>query len=228
MEKEIKLQRSAEWFAERRGKFTGSQISNLMVRGQSKSEIFGKSALGYIAKVAMERVFDPSTLTEYDREQFDRINDTATTAVMQWGIDHEDEARSLISLCEPYDVIECGSIAHPSMPFFAASPDALLQDGDKTGVLEIKCPKLSTYGEYTLNITDAESLKKLKPEYYWQVVAEMAVTDSEFAVFTWYHPQLPYKKIVIQRDKVAEGILLERIELAEKLATEIVAKINQD
>jgi hypothetical protein len=67
-------------------------------------------------------------------------------------------------------------------------------------------------------IGDADDLKAVKPEYYWQVMAEMDCTGASACDFTSYNPFMgsPLHIVTIERDNEAIKQIHDRIEEAEE------------
>lgn len=221
-------QRSIQWFRSRMGYFTGSRVADLMKTSRQKGDPFSATAHTYIYQVAAERLFNPAFLDDDDifQDYLDRTS--ATTRAMQWGIDMERQARQLYASLAPdgsrvEDVTSC---RHDSIPFFAASPDAIVHTPQGARCLEIKCPSLATHMLYADRIRDAGSLKDVRPEYYWQIMAEMACTGTAEADFVSYCPWLtsPIHTAHILRSDDDMQLLCERVLLANELVSEIIDK----
>jgi hypothetical protein len=71
-------------------------------------------------------------------------------------------------------------VDHPTIPYFAASPDGLVEDG----LIEIKCPKTSTHISY---LTAGE----VPTTYKNQMLAQMACTGRRWVDFVSFDPRLP-------------------------------------
>ena len=141
---------------------------------------------------------------------------------MAWGNDQEMNARTLYAKTHNRKVTSCGAVELSK--WFASSPDGLVMD--ENGCVEIKCPQPKTHTEYLINVHNAEELKKIKPEYYWQCVAHMAVTGAEWCDWMSYCPfsQKPLHIVRINRDEEAESELHERVDAAEVLAQAMIDK----
>jgi len=125
------IQGSAEWKQARCGKITASRIADLMARTRSG---YGASRKNYLAELLVERMTGEPT-------------EGYTNAAMQWGIDHEPEARTVYEFETGNVVEEVGFIVHPEYNFSGASPDGLVGDD---GMVEIKCPNTATHIETML------------------------------------------------------------------------------
>lgn len=225
-------QHDISWFRSRMGTLTGSEVSCLMKSGRKKDETFSDTAKAYLYTKAGERLFNPDFLA--DDEVFgDYLEETnVTTKAMRWGNEQEDAARRLAADILGYDIEEVSLCEHDTIPFFAASPDGILRnfDGDgRFGVLEIKCPNIGTYMKYCNLIHDAASLKEIKPEYYWQMMAEMDCTGAVGGVFVTYCPWLstPFHYAAIERVEDDIKLMEERVALANTFIDRILSDIKQ-
>jgi len=221
-------QRSAEWHKMRLGHFTGSKIADLMKSGRKKDEMFSDTAKSYIYQVAGERLFNEAFL---DDDTFqDYIDQTSfVTKAMQWGIDMEEQAKSCYCSLEEnqgVEIAEVSSCKHDDIPFFAASPDGIVYNREELKCIEVKCPNLATHMRYTAEIHDGESLKAVKPEYYWQVMAEMSCTGASSTDFISYNPWItkPIHIVNIPRNEEDIKLLEQRVILANKFIEEIINK----
>lgn len=185
-------QHSLDWFRQRLGNFTGSEVGNLFVKSKKKDEMFGQTAMKYIYKKSAERMIDPMIIEDdLLLSNFIEQNNPSTKS-MQWGTEKEPEARECYKDVKGYDVVEVGSIKHKSIPHFASSPDGFIYDEDKEerGCLEIKCLSLDNFVLYMSESKDADGLKKVEPKYYYQCMAHMACTESNWCDFAVFNPYL--------------------------------------
>ncbi len=212
-------QRSLDWHRARLGKFTGSQVGNLMAASRDKTKVFGKTAESYLREVASERMLNPRVVENDEAFTLYLDSKKVSTKAMRWGQENEGAARDQYVEATGNMVHEVSSCRHNTIPNFAASPDAIIynRDGKPFRSLEIKCPKASTFVEY-LDIVDGASLKAIQPMYYWQVMAEMECTESVSADFVVYCPFLdsPLHIAHIERDEEAIAKLNERVLLANE------------
>lgn len=211
-------QHSVEWHKNRLGHFTGSQVGRLMKRGRGKDAEWSADALTYIKEVVAERLINPVVLDIPDL--FDQWLDftVASSKMMAWGNDNEQNAIGAYASITGNKVIHCGSLPHETCGTFWDSPDGVLVDAD--GVIEVKCPAPKAFAEYLINVRDAEGLLEVNSVYYWQVMAHMAVTGAQFCDWMAYCPFMkPSLHVVhIERDEEAIGQMLERIAKAEEMA----------
>lgn len=217
-------QHSNEWFMNRLGHFTGSQVGRLTKRGRGKDAEWSADAITYIKEVVAERLINPTILAI--PELFDEYLDfvTASSKMMAWGIDNELKALGAYTTLTKREVTSCGALPHETMECFWDSPDGLLLADD--GVVEVKCPAPKTHADYLINAKTPEDLLALKPEYYWQCVAHMAVTGAGFCDWMSYCPFLKPSLCVLTIERNDEEIarLVERISKAEDMASEMYAQ----
>jgi putative phage-type endonuclease len=195
------IQGSAEWKAIRAGKVTASRVADVVAKTKTG---WGASRANYMAELVAER------LTGEAAESY-------TNAAMQWGIDHEAEARTAYEFRTDGAVTEVGFAEHPSISMTGASPDGLI--GEDGGV-EIKCPNTATHIETLLH-------QDVPTKYITQMQWQMACTGRKWIDFCSYDPRLPesmrlFVKRVPRDDKrIAElekevGVFLS--EVAAKVA----------
>lgn len=215
-------QHTEGWYKARLGHFTGSQVGRLMKKGRGKDADWSADAITYIKEVVAERLINP-TILEIP-ELFDQYLDftIASSKMMAWGNENEEKAIKAYESITKRKVTHCGSLPHESVASFWDSPDGILLDAD--GVIEVKSPAPKAHTEYLLNINDAEGLKATKPEYYWQVMSHMAATGAKFCDWMSWCPFLkPSLHVVtIERNEDEIALMLERIAMAEAMASEMV------
>lgn len=219
IQKAMKLsapQHSNDWFRQRQGNFTGSQIGRLMHSGRGKSDIWSADAKKYILKILSERDV-PSTVL-MDDGQYDKYLAlvSVSSKAMAWGTDKEPEARSLYEELTGNKVTTTGALWLPELKWFADSPDGLVLDKD--GCVEIKCCMPETYTQYKYFIHSAENLKEINDIYYWQVMSHMLVTGAAWCDWMAYMPfdSKPLHIVRIKRDEKAIAQIIERIGLANE------------
>src|SRR5580765_1151731 len=126
-------QGSEAWHRARLGRVTASRVAD--VTATVKSGGYGASRSQYMAELIAER------LTGKPAESY-------TNAAMQWGLDHEAEARIAYEFYANVDVVQVGFVSHPSIEMAGCSPDGLIGND---GLLEIKAPTTSTHIETLLS-----------------------------------------------------------------------------
>ena len=218
-------QRDLAWFRRRIGCFTGSKIGDLMKSGKKKEQIFGETAMSYIYKVAAERMINPVFIEDDDLfGQYVESQQIYSKAIV-WGQEQEDNAKDLLMRKNPeWELADVSSCKHDTIPHFAASPDAIVYDRKKLMVVEIKCPQPSTFAKYLVQIKDNESLKNTEPNYYYQMMAEMACTNAEGGIFVAYCPWLinPIHIVNIERDNETIKAIGESVIKANEIVEQII------
>ena len=157
-------QRSAEWFAVRCGKVTASRVSDVIAKTKSG---WGASRANYMAQLIAERLTG-------------EVADSYSNSAMQWGIDHEDEARVAYEFYENAKVQEIGFVQHQNLES-GASPDGLVGDD---GLIEIKCPNTATHIQTLLD-------QKIPQKYETQMLWQMECTERKWCDFVSYDPRMP-------------------------------------
>ena len=175
-------QGSDEWFEVRAGKITASPIQTLMVKGKDESG-FGAGAMTY--------------LKEKLAETFTGTVKHVSSPAMQWGHDHEDEARAFYEASTGNEVDLVGAIVvHDKV---AVSPDGLV---GTDGLVEIKNPyNTEKILDYHL-IVDPKDIPK---DYYAQIQMQLWATDRQWCdnVYfdTRYKRPLCMKVVRVPRDE---------------------------
>lgn len=158
-------QRTDAWFAARLGKVTASRMADLLARTKSG---YGASRGNYLAELLAER------LTGVPAEKF-------TNAAMQWGTDHEADARIAYEFMSNATVAQVGFIEHPAIGMSGASPDGLVGDD---GLVEFKCPNTAGHIETLLG-------QKIPEKYVSQMFWQMCCTGRKWCDFVSFDPRLP-------------------------------------
>ena len=159
-------QETAEWMAQRAGKFTASRAADLMAKTRSGP---AASRANLIALLAVERLTGQCV-------------ETYQNAAMRRGIELEAEARDMIGFDLGEAIEECGFIESPCLPNAGCSPDGLI---GTAGVLEIKCPdSMQKHIDYLRNGAHAQ-------EYRWQLIHQLMVTMREYVTIVSYDPRFP-------------------------------------
>jgi putative phage-type endonuclease len=102
------------------------------------------------------------------------------TPAMQWGLDHEAEARAAYEAYVDAKVVQVGLTRHPTIEWAHASPDGLVADD---GLIEIKCPTTATHLEIL-------STGLVPTEYVTQMQWQLACTGRDWCEFVSYDPRV--------------------------------------
>lgn len=192
------IQGSEEWKLARCGSLGASRIADATAKIKSG---YGASRANLMAELLTER------LTGVPTEGF-------TNAAMQWGIDHEDEARTAYEFRADVTVVPVGLIRHMNIKGTHASPDGLVGDN---GLVEIKCPQTATHLETLLGAPPAD-------KYIKQMQWQMACAECAWCDFVSFDPRLPEEmRLHIARvkrdDKLIDDLSNEVISFLAELDT---------
>lgn len=199
-------QGTLEWLQARAGKFTASRMAELVATTKSG---YAASRKNYLAELLIERMTGEPTEHFRSKE-------------MEWGTEHEPEARALYQLKHDVDVYTVGFIQHPTMDYAGASPDGLV--GTEGGV-EIKCPNTATHIE---TLRTGKVPKKYQLQSQWV----MECAEREWIDYVSYDPRMKDSRLVmyvqrVRRDDDAIAWLREEVEKAEAELSAMVAEMEQ-
>ena len=172
------------WKAQRLGKVTASRVADVVAKTKSG---WGASRANYMAQLVAERLTGVP-------------GDSYTNAAMQWGIDHEPDARAAYEFHRDAEVVECGFIEHPNLNMTGASPDGLVGDD---GLVEIKCPSCATH---------IETLKgrAVPSKYIMQIQWQLACTGRQWCDFVSFDPRMPeHMRLFVRRVPRDERLIIE-------------------
>lgn len=246
-------QRSNEWYRQRLGKLTASEISVLMKDrkvAMTEEELAEWKKLNPKSRVTTKVVpFSDATFTYLNRKVMENYlplnskSDDALSIVdeyieehsfsnraMDWGTFWESAARDRYADVMGYEVIEVGFVPYKKYPNLAGgSPDGMVRE--ENGGVEIKNPfTLEKHFQHLLYESPSE-LKENEEEYYWQCYMNMLVTDSDFWDFVSFNPYISKSKqlkvLRIERDESEIKLLKERIDLAVEYFKEQFANIEK-
>jgi len=207
---EITFTQSEDKWLEARGtRFTASEIHKLMGSSRSGSAL-SKTAETYIYEKAAE------ILTGERKMAFG--------AALDWGKEQEPNAFHTFSQLDFQEWTYYGGENYVFIPYgdnSGYSPDGLSDNA----ILEIKCPFNSGIHLKNFNIYDADGLKDIHPEYYWQMQLGMIAANLDKGYFVSYDPRMPQEKQVhiaeIERHDV-EFDIREKLEVASELLNNIL------
>lgn len=216
MQIQTEEQRTRDWFRARLGKFTASNIGDLMTKGRGKDEYFGKSAMTYIYEVAAERdLHDDFKLTDEGFDVYlERVS--KSSKAMQYGTAMESEARSMFASKIGMTVEEVGFVAINDD--LGDSSDGVVVIGKKKTPIEIKCPTPAVFKQMC-SIKDADDLKAHNSKYYYQCQVHCLAYDSSCCWFIACDIMTkPFLHIVkIDKDEKVCAEILERVARASEL-----------
>lgn len=225
-------QGSENWEKIRAGRFTSSEIHNIMqfgFRPMTEAELKARPKTGTGSKTT--RVPDPQKFSEKGMTYiYQKVAEVMTgqpkpssyAYPLVYGketeplaVEHFEKITGLIS--EEVGFQTWGDHA-------GGSPDRLLNNG---AGLEIKCPFQSENQIKYMMLNDRHDLKALYPNYYWQVVSLMLFTDRKEWYFCTFDPRMIEEKhkmthLIIKWEEVEEDIdlLVKALEGAIKIKLE--------
>lgn len=170
------------WLQARAGRATGSRAKDILAKIKS-----GEAAArrNYRVQLATERLTGAPQESGFVSKE------------MQWGTDQEPFARMAYESATGALVTELGFIYLRDMQA-GCSVDGLIDEGERFGVFEAKCPSSATHVEYL-------TAGKLPPEYKPQILHNVYVTGADFADFVSFDPRMPEKlqlfKVRWERDE---------------------------
>lgn len=200
------MQRDAQWFIDRAGKFTGSRFSDLMAKTRSGPAASRKNL---ITRLAVERLI--GTCVE-----------TYSNAAMQRGTELEPAAIEAYENDQLCAVEFADFILHPKLPYVGISPDGLVGDD---GLVEVKCP--------TAEAKHYEALRfgSHADEYKWQIQGQLWVTGRSWCDAVSYDPRFPdglqLAIVRVDRDESAIAELEAECIAAQSEVAEQVAWFEQ-
>jgi len=226
-------QGSEEWENIRAGRFTSSEMYNLMefgYRPMTKQELDARPKTGKGSKTT--RIIDPNSLSEKARTYItQKVGEVLTGQAeasayaypLIYGKEMEPEA---VEYFEKVTGHTCEEIGFQTWGDHAGgSPDRIIQ-GIKEG-LEIKCPINSKNQVKYLMLTDHHDLKSNYPEYYWQCVSLMLFMGFDAWNFCTYDPRMISDKhkmtfMRIEASKVDEDMDLINVALNTAIKEKLV------
>lgn len=177
-------QRSDAWRIVRLGKLTGSVAGDMLATVKSGGEAAARRDLRL--RLAVERLTGRP------------VENGFVSRHMQRGVDLEPLAVGTYEARTGTIVVPVGFIGHPTLAA-GCSPDGIVDDGNRTGIVECKCPKSTTHFAYL-------RANVLPPEYRGQVLHNMWISGAAFCDFVSFDdrfpPALQYWAIRVERNDV--------------------------
>ena len=192
-------QGESEWLSARVGIPTSSNFDKIITTKGERS----KQYLKYLYTLAGERFIG-------------KKEDTFQSLAMQKGIETEAEARAFYELTNGVEVIQCGICYSDDKKLWASSPDGLV---GKDGLVEVKCPLLSTQVYYIVE-------GGLVEDYYQQLQGQLFVTGRKWVDIISYYPAMRPVIIRITPDPKFQKALAVELEVFVKRLDEITAKLK--
>ena len=201
------MQRTNEWYEQRLGRFTASEVHALMgVKG------LGDTGISLARKKAQEIVFGRD-------ESWD-----VETCDMKRGREQEEIAFEIFKAKKGLEFVNVEkAIFFPISSYSGASPDGLV---GSDAVLEIKCPRPESF--FKMIELGEEAVDK---KWIFQMQLQMKATNSVmahlFLYLEWKGEQLTHE-IVFEYNEIIVEEMMSRIRLAVKHRDEIVKVLRQN
>ena len=188
------LQRTTEWHLQRLGKPTASRFADIKP-GRSKTEKWSQTTLTYMRELLSER------LTGQWSEQYG--------PAIEWGLEHEDEARELYESRYGWVVERIGFVERNGI---GGSPDGLV---GSDGCIEIKCPFNSGHHiDYILNGCD---------DHMPQIQGNMYLNDRQWCDFISYDPRMPEElRLFVKRIPRDDAYIADMIARVKEFEADII------
>lgn len=213
-------QGSEEWEQLRVGRFTSSELYNLMEMGKREMTPEEKAARPKSGKGSQTNFLpDPSKMSEkglkYIRQKvWERLTGKPKTSpyayALAYGTDMEPVAVEHYENLTGFKTDVVGF--QPFTDYAGGSPDRLIGDD---GGLEIKCPVSDEQVDY-LMLTDVYDLKRNYPQIYWQCVSLILFTDRKWWDLATFDPRMIEEK---------HKMMILRIERSHKMVSEDIDNI---
>lgn len=205
------FQRTTGWYIARKGMLTASEIVNVLVKGKTKADVFGKTALTYLNEKIAERYMDNDQFVVYCQDV------KRSSPAMRWGTEYEDTARQVYEMAtgktvmdEPFQKL----VGYED--YVGGSPDGRLSTME--GIIEIKCPYNPAVHLEHLSWTEPRHLLEGNPQYYAQVQLNILITGTEYCDFVSYSPlyrnKLDLGILRVPKDDEYLKNLMERVDLS--------------
>lgn len=199
-----------EWYFERIGCVTSSRIADVVAKRKR-----GDGELACRKNLKTQMIAEMLT--------GDTTNHFVSSA-MQWGIDHETQARMEYERRTGATVIPVGLIHHPGLERCRATPDGWIKPN---GLLEIKCPESWTHTEYLIDgVVPAQYI----PQMMWQMAC--GGPEIEFVDFSSFDPRVKKEDAQmfirrLDRDERAIGEMEDAaVQFLEELAVKAETAMN--
>lgn len=226
-------QGSQNWLDIRAGRFTSSENHRLMKSGQrkmTKDELDARPKTGPGSKSMWTE--DPSVLADdtetYIREKVaetltGQAKDSVYSHATAWGDEWEPNAAEFFQEKTGLELEIIGFVAWGDHA--GGSVDRGIKGKDEH--VEIKCPFNSKNQIDYLMLTDQYDLKRMYPEYYWQIANNCLFTKKTTGHFVAFDPRMKEDKhkmahIIVVPSAEEYTLIAKKIDLAVKEKLELL------
>lgn len=190
------------------GYLTASSFEQIMKATDLKKDTFGDGCITLAYEIAAER--------------FGVELPDAHGAALDWGNEHEWEARERYAEQRLVSVDLPGFIDHPTVANVGGTPDGVI---GSVGIVEIKCPHNPVHHVHNI-LTAAQYHDKYKAQcqgYLW-------ITGAQWVDFVSFDPRWPEAKQLavhrFERDEEYISTLANRVERFMQMVDQAVEQIN--
>lgn len=192
-------QDSPSWVAARRGFLTASRLKDALDRLKSGSP--SEACRKYMFDLVAERLTGNAT-AHY------------VTPAMEHGLEYEPHAIEAYEASTGRICATAGFFEHPSIEFFGATPDRLVDDD---GLLEAKCPTSQTFLRWIM-------AGEVPAEHRLQMLAQLACTGRQWCDFVAFDPRMPpARQLFVRRFIPGDGEVAAVEEAAREFLEEVDA-----
>jgi len=187
------------WHEERKLRITSSIMKSVCNR-RPKSDV----------KVFLRNKLFPKSINSLAIRYGEKNEEIA----IQCYIEHQEEKGVILN------VKRCGLLVNPAIPWLAATPDSVIEVGQDTGCLELKCPFVCFNKPFFIAVVEVPSFcleenngklqSKRKHPYFYQIQTQLFVTQMLWCDFVVLSPN--------------ERIVVERINYDEEFCKMMVSK----
>ena len=229
------IQGSDQWDQIRCGRFTASEIHKLMDSGKremttAELKARPKDGPGSGTKLISDpAIISDKAMTYIKQKVAETLTGQLDTQDYAWplvrGKEMEPEA---VECFERITGLECEEIGFcPYTDHAGGSPDRLVQDGN---ILEVKCPAYSRNQVDYLLLNDRWDLKRMHPDYYWQIQANLLFTNRPICYFATYDPRFKSDKLKMFIMKIAavsedQDLIIQKIAIATREKLQLISLI---
>jgi hypothetical protein len=144
---------------------------------------------------------------------------------LDWGMEHEPMARKFYEEATGNIVADADFV--PFGIYSGGSPDGYIGE---SGIVEFKCPYISTNHVRYMAISDPD---ELPAEYYWQLQANLLFTGRKWAHFVSFDPRMKDKRhgiyiMTVSASAPEQCLIKQKIDEAGIYIDSMMGKFNSN
>ena len=193
------------------------------------------SNFGRICNREREPGFYPTSVTKLLLRDYGH----PVSPLLQWGIDHEDEAITLYHKMTGVEVHPCGIFVGIDSGFLGASPDGVVFNQEaEMGIIEVKCPykhRMESISNackdkyFHLEVANGKTHLKRTHDYFFQITGQLAITEASFCdCVTWTCKDIFIEQIYLDENHWRKMLLQLQEFYATSLGPEIIPRLNSE